>query len=121
MRFHIGNIALAIILWTTPPSFPQEVPPSGMTQLPAGPWILNQSTMKLSTDGTGRTITYEIPSPQAIQIGVQKGAVFFFGEQIARKYEGSAHAFYPGCTPVAYLVAGEISEDNKQIKLSGNT
>jgi acyl-CoA thioesterase-1 len=75
--------------------------------------------MSLTEAGKKRVISYETPRAPLLQTGVQRGAVFFVGEQDGRSYRGTAHAFYQGCAPLPYQVEGEISEDKQHLRLQG--
>jgi hypothetical protein len=82
-------------------------------------WSLGSSTMRVLANGTSRTITYEAPSAELIDMGVQEGAVFFAGEQKGMGYEGKAHRFSRECPPTPYPVVGELSNDGSTITLHG--
>jgi hypothetical protein len=82
-------------------------------------WYYYGSTLLLITDGVHRKLYYETPGPEAA-IGVQRGTLFFVGQQKGRAFRGSALAFSGRCGAFAYPVRGETSQDNQTIVMRGN-
>ena len=108
------KLGIAISAWpsaTTPPR-----PPEGPSELL---WYYYGSTLLLTTDGAQRKFYYETPEPELVAMGVQRGTLFFVGQQKGRVYRGSAIAFSRRCGAFPYSVRGETSQDNQTIVMRG--
>lgn len=82
-------------------------------------WDQNGSVVYLTADGPVRKFVFEAPSDAMASVGVQKNSLFFDGRKIGQKYSGTLYAFYGGCKPQGYQVAGEVSADEKTVTLHG--
>jgi hypothetical protein len=82
-------------------------------------WDYEGSTLVLITDGMQRKFYYETPRPGLVAIGVQRGTLFFVGQQQGRAYRGIARVFSKRCGAIPYPVSGEISEDSRTILVRG--
>jgi hypothetical protein len=82
-------------------------------------WDYEGSKLLLVTDGMQRKFYYETPRPALVDIGVQRGTLFFVGQQKGRAYRGIARVFSKRCGAIPYSVSGEISEDGRSILVRG--
>jgi hypothetical protein len=82
-------------------------------------WDYDGSTLLLVADGMQRKLYYETPRPGLADIGVQRGTLFFVGQQKGRVYRGIARVFSKRCGAIPYSVSGEISEDSRTILVRG--
>ena len=97
-----------------------EAKPPKLPEVSSGSlWHYDGSTLLLMTDGAQRKIYYEIPRPELVKIGVQRGTLFFVGRQQGREYHGITLAFSNRCVGSLYRVRGELSEDNQTIVMRG--
>ncbi|EJN13185.1 hypothetical protein PMI42_03477 [Bradyrhizobium sp. YR681] len=93
--------------------------------LPPGPkqnfWSHNGSRVQLKSDPEkpGRIFVYEAPSEDLRRSGVSSGTILFRGGRTGNRYAGTAYAFAAGCTAASYEVAGNVSEDQRQVVLQG--
>ena len=107
------KLGIAISAW--PAAIPPKLPEVSSGSL----WHYDGSTLLLMTDGVKRKIYYEIPRPDLVKIGVQRGTLFFVGRQQGREYRGITLAFSNQCVGTPYRVRGELSEDNQTIVMRG--
>lgn len=82
-------------------------------------WDYDGSKLLLITDGMQRKFYYETPRSGLADIGVQRGTLFFVGQQKGRAYRGIARVFSKRCGAIPYSVSGEISEDSQTILVRG--
>ena len=108
------KLGIAISAWPSAATPPR--PPEGPSE---SLWDYDGSTLLLMTDGVQRKFYYETPRPELVEIGVQRGTLFFVGQQKGRAYRGTALAFSNRCGAIPYSVRGEISEDNQTIVVRG--
>lgn len=96
-------------------------------ELPAAPvykpafWSFNDSKMSLKaeSDKPERIFVYDEPSTESRSAGVTSGAVAFNGVRARDRYKGKAYAFSRRCPPAAYDVVGIVSDDQRQVTLTG--
>ena len=97
--------------------------PQGETGSVGGPaeslWDYDGSRLVLVNDGLQRKLYYETPRPGLVDLGVQRGTLFFVGQQKGRAYRGIARVFSKRCGAIPYSVSGEMSEDSQTILVRG--
>ncbi len=98
----------------------------GIDQLPSGEtppvlttWTHNGSTMELSTQGEGRTLTYVKPRAGLAANGVYPGSLLFSGTSDGRAYTGSARYFSRKCGEIQFAVRGLIEQNGARLTLKG--
>ena len=88
---------------------------------PQGPslWNQGQSIVSLVADGARRRFQYKTPADTLVQIGVKEGALLFEGVKSEGHYSGKAYVYEKGCAPRSYQVKGDVSADEKEVRLRG--
>lgn len=96
---------------------------AGSTNPPAASggslWMHNGSVMRLEARGAERKFYYETPRSGMQKAGARSGTLLFEGTRDGPIYSGVAYIFKRGCEPAPYAVAGEVSEDDRRITMSG--
>jgi hypothetical protein len=115
---------------TPPPSPPPpSPPPPASPSWPPAPSIPKESfwsldgarvALRVEPDKPGRTFLYENPPDSLRRAGVRNGTVVFIGVRSRERYTGKAYSFSAGCVPTPYDVAGDVSEDQRQVTLRGS-
>lgn len=85
----------------------------------ASVWDHNGSRMRLESSGSDRRFVYEQPRRGMRDAGAAPGDSVFEGRREGRTYAGTAYIFSKTCGKIAYQVAGNISEDERQVVLEG--
>jgi hypothetical protein len=110
-RAQAEKLGIAISVW------PNAAPP--VPEAPSGSlWEYNGSTLSLTVDGMQWKFHYETPRRELVEMGVQRGTLFFVGQKGGRGYRGFTMVF-SRCGVSPYSVRGEISEDGQTILLRG--
>ncbi len=95
------------------------VPTAARAQCPSL-WIVNGSTVCLTTDGARRTLRYENPRAGMRDEGVKRGTLLFEGRVDGDRISGTAYVFSGRCDRAfPYPVTGEIIGNSRTIVLSG--
>jgi len=82
-------------------------------------WDHNGSRLRLESSGSERRFVYEQPRRGMRDAGAAPGDTVFEGRREGRTYTGTAYIFSKACGKVAYQVAGNISQDERQVVLEG--
>lgn len=82
-------------------------------------WMHNGSVMRLEARGPERKFYYETPRSGIQKAGARSGTLLFEGTRDGQIYSGVAYIFKRGCEPAPYAIAGEVSEDDRRITMTG--
>jgi hypothetical protein len=111
-----------------PPSRPSgcetdnAAPAGTLAQNPASRptyWDFNESVFSLVAKGQDRKFYYHAPREGLTAVGVTRGTLFFDGSRNGKKYSGNAYVFSKPCGPASYAVTGTVSDDEREVVLSG--
>jgi hypothetical protein len=80
-------------------------------------WTLNDSVMRLESNGVERKIFYKVPRGGLREVGVTDGTLFFQGRLVAGRLDGVAYVFSKLCGALPYQTWG--SATGSQIILTG--
>jgi hypothetical protein len=96
------------------------VPPATDTPANSRVWMHNGSVMRLEAKGKSRRFYYDTPREGLVKQGARSGTLLFEGERDGAIYSGTAYIFKSGCKPSPYAVAGDVSEDDRTITMTGD-
>ncbi|MEL6734337.1 MAG: hypothetical protein AAFO98_00430 [Pseudomonadota bacterium] len=83
-------------------------------------WNHNGSLMRLTSNGSGRSMYYERPRQVLRNAGVRRGTLLFNGRNTGDYYVGTARRFSKFCrgNPLTYRVEGPVTRPSGQIVIT---
>jgi hypothetical protein len=82
-------------------------------------WVHNGSLLYMVAKGRIREFYFSNPRAGLIEVGVGRDTPAFRGIRSGDRYSGTAYVFSKTCGAIGYPVSGEVSADQRSVKLTG--